>query len=99
MQKRAAYYGLAVVTILNFLNYIDRYILAAVLPRMQSELQLTNAQAGLLATAFLLAYFITSPIFGAGVIVFREHGSWQLVLVHGVSRRRRRASCAALGNS
>jgi MFS family permease len=65
MQKRAAYYGLAVVTILNFLNYIDRLILAAVLPRMQSELHLTNTQAGLLATAFLVAYFITSPIFGA----------------------------------
>src|SRR6185503_9577806 len=65
MNKRAAYYGLAVVTLLNFLNYIDRYIIAAVLPRMQSELQLTNRQAGLLATAFLVAYFITSPVFGA----------------------------------
>ena len=64
MEKRAAYYGLAVVTLLNFLNYIDRYILAAVLPRMQTELQLTNTEAGLLATAFLVAYFITSPIFG-----------------------------------
>jgi len=64
MQNRAAYYGLAVVTLLNFLNYIDRYILAAVLPRMQSELGLTNTQAGLLATAFLVAYFTTSPIFG-----------------------------------
>jgi MFS family permease len=64
MQKRAAYYGLAVVTLLNFLNYIDRYILAAVLPRIQTELGLTNTQAGLLATAFLVAYFITSPFFG-----------------------------------
>src|SRR4030095_13685724 len=64
MNKRAAYYGLAVVTLLNFLNYIDRFILAAVLPRVQSELGLTNTQAGLLATAFLVAYFITSPIFG-----------------------------------
>src|SRR6476661_5443889 len=64
MNKRAAYYGLAIVTLLNFLNYVDRYILAAVLPRIQSELRLTNSQAGLLATAFLVAYFITSPIFG-----------------------------------
>src|SRR5436190_17004531 len=65
MEKRAAYYGLAVVTLLNLLNYIDRYILAAVVPRIQSELGLTNTQAGLLATAFLVAYFITSPVFGA----------------------------------
>jgi MFS family permease len=64
LYRRTAYYGLSVVTLLNFLNYIDRYILAAVLPRMQTELALTNAQAGLLATAFLVAYFITSPIFG-----------------------------------
>src|SRR5439155_17435619 len=64
MTRRTAYYGLAVVTALNFLNYIDRYILAAVLPRVQSELGLTDFQAGLLAPAFLVAYFITSPIFG-----------------------------------
>jgi MFS family permease len=62
--RRGVYYGLAVVTLLNFLNYIDRFILAAVLPRVQNELGLTNTQAGLLATAFLVAYFITSPIFG-----------------------------------
>jgi MFS transporter, Spinster family, sphingosine-1-phosphate transporter len=62
--RRAVYYGLTVVTLLNFLNYIDRFILAAVLPRVQNELGLTNTQAGLLATAFLVAYFITSPIFG-----------------------------------
>jgi len=64
MTSRSAYYALTVVTLLNFLNYIDRYILAAVLPRVQSELGLTSAQAGLLAPAFLVAYFITSPIFG-----------------------------------
>ena len=64
LSRRAAYYGLAVVTLLNFLNYIDRYILAAVLPRVQRDLHLTDFQAGLLAPAFLVAYFITSPIFG-----------------------------------
>jgi MFS family permease len=55
---------LGIVTLLNLLNYIDRYILAAVLPRIQSELHLTNSQAGFLATAFLLAYFLTAPFFG-----------------------------------
>src|SRR5215470_2377620 len=64
LSRGAAYYGLGIVTLLNLLNYIDRYILAAVLPRMQSELHLTNSQAGLLATAFLVAYFLTSPVFG-----------------------------------
>src|SRR5438874_8349527 len=64
LSRGAAYYGLTIVTLLNFLNYIDRLILAAVLPSMQHDLSLTKTQAGLLATAFLIAYFITSPIFG-----------------------------------
>src|SRR5262245_10317389 len=79
MQKRA-YYGLAVVTLLNFLNYIDRYIIAAVLPRMQAELDLTNTQAGLLATAFLVSYFVTSPVFG----VFGDRMSRTRLMAVGV---------------
>ena len=62
--RDAAFYALGVVTILNFLNYIDRYILAAVLPRVKAELVLTDFQLGLLANAFLVAYFVTSPVFG-----------------------------------
>jgi MFS transporter, Spinster family, sphingosine-1-phosphate transporter len=64
LSRGAAYYGLTIVTLLNLLNYVDRYILAAVLPRMQAELSLTNSQAGFLATAFLVTYFLTSPVFG-----------------------------------
>src|SRR6266481_500716 len=62
--RDAAFYALGVVTILNFLNYIDRFILAAVLPRVKVELALTDFQLGLLANAFLVAYFVTSPVFG-----------------------------------
>jgi len=61
---------LALLTGLNLLNYIDRYIVSAVLERMQAPvaqggLDLSNTQGGLLATAFLLGYFVTSPLFGA----------------------------------
>jgi MFS family permease len=63
--NRGATYALLVVTLLNFLNYIDRFILAAVLPRVKTELVLTDFQLGLLANAFLVAYFLTSPLFGA----------------------------------
>jgi MFS transporter, Spinster family, sphingosine-1-phosphate transporter len=60
----------ALLTGLNLLNYIDRYIVAAVLKKMQEPevsggLDLSNLQGGLLATAFLLGYFLTSPMFGA----------------------------------
>jgi MFS family permease len=52
------------MTLLNFVNYIDRTILAAVLPRVKTELGLTDDQLGLLAGAFLFSYLLTSPIFG-----------------------------------
>src|SRR5205809_7406223 len=64
-EREAALFALGVVTILNFLNYIDRFILAAVLPRVKSELVLTDFQLGLLANVFLVTYFVTSPLFGA----------------------------------
>src|SRR5438128_9446661 len=64
LTRGAAYYGLAIVTLLNFLNYIDRFILAAVLPSVKAELALTDFQLGLLANAFLVAYFVTCPFFG-----------------------------------
>jgi MFS transporter, Spinster family, sphingosine-1-phosphate transporter len=59
-----AYYSLGLVTLLNFVNYIDRFILAAVLPRIKVTLALSDFQLGLLANAFLVAYFLTSPFFG-----------------------------------
>lgn len=56
---------LALLTGLNFVNYLDRMLVAAVLPRITEELHLTKFEAGLLATVFLLGYFLTAPIFGA----------------------------------
>jgi MFS transporter, Spinster family, sphingosine-1-phosphate transporter len=60
----AARYVLVVATLLNFVNYIDRFILAAVLPRIKTDLALSDLQLGLLANAFLVVYFIASPVFG-----------------------------------
>jgi len=56
---------LALLTGLNLLNYLDRLVLAAVLPKVQEALGLSSFVAGSLATVFLIGYFLTSPIFGA----------------------------------
>jgi MFS family permease len=56
---------LALLTGLNFLNFIDRAVIAAVLTPMKAELDLSYSQAGVLNTAFLIGYFLTSPLFGA----------------------------------
>ncbi|MGD0523727.1 MAG: MFS transporter [Polyangiaceae bacterium] len=55
---------LALLTALNLLNYLDRYVLSAVLKPLQDELQLSNFVGGSLATVFLLGFFVTSPLFG-----------------------------------
>jgi MFS family permease len=54
----------ALLTGLNFLNYLDRFVVAAVLPPLMKDLGLSNFQGGLLATVFLLGYFVTAPLFG-----------------------------------
>jgi MFS family permease len=54
----------ALLTGLNFLNYLDRYIVAAVLPSIKKELGLSYFEGGLLSLVFLVGYFVTAPIFG-----------------------------------
>jgi MFS family permease len=56
---------LALLTGLNLLNYLDRYVLSAVLEPLSRELALTKFVGGLLPTIFLVGYFATSPAFGA----------------------------------
>ncbi|HXX68890.1 MAG TPA: MFS transporter, partial [Polyangiaceae bacterium] len=56
---------LTLLTALNLLNYLDRYVVSAVVAPIQADLHLSNFAAGLLPTVFLIGYFATSPIFGA----------------------------------
>jgi MFS family permease len=56
---------LTLLTALNLLNYLDRFVLSSVLPLVRDELGIDKAAAGSLATVFLVGYFVTSPVFGA----------------------------------
>ena len=56
--------SLLVLTGFNLFDYLDRQILAAVLPVLQPDLGLTDDRAGTIGTAFMLGYFLTSPVFG-----------------------------------
>jgi MFS family permease len=56
---------LVLLTGLNLLNYLDRLVVSAVLPKIRDDLALSNFVAGALATVFLIGYFLTSPLFGA----------------------------------
>lgn len=57
-------FTLCLLTGLNLFNYLDRQILAAVLTPVKTELDLSDAQLGWVSTAFMLGYFLTSPLFG-----------------------------------
>jgi len=56
--------ALSGLTGLNVLNYADRYVGAAMLPLILSSLALTDAQGGLLQSAFILSYSLVSPLAG-----------------------------------
>jgi len=64
-ETRAAAYALAVLTFINLFNYLDRWILPAVLESIRHELHFNDTQLGLLATGFIIVYMLTSPIFGS----------------------------------
>ncbi|MEZ0390720.1 MAG: spinster family MFS transporter [Pseudobdellovibrionaceae bacterium] len=63
-QSPQARKALVFLTAVNYFNYIDRFILAAVLSSIKADLGLSDFQAGLLATAFMIPYMFTAPIFG-----------------------------------
>jgi MFS family permease len=61
---RYAWYVLGVMFAINFLNYLDRYILPAAASSIQKEFNLSDSQLGALASAFLLVYSLTVIPFG-----------------------------------
>ncbi len=72
---------LALLTGLNLLNYLDRLVLSAVLPKVQETLGLSNFVGGSLATVFLLGYFLTSPVFGQ----MADRGARKGIIAAGVA--------------
>jgi len=63
---RYSYYALAVLSLVNFLNYIDRQVLPAVAPLMlkDEKLHLTHAELGYIEAALLLSFTVLAPLFG-----------------------------------
>ena len=63
--RRTARWALFVLTLINLFNYLDRYVLSAVVESVRrSDLHLTDQQVGWLASGFVIVYMAVSPIFG-----------------------------------
>ena len=52
------------LTFVNLICYLDRFIIAAVSPKIQTEFDLSHAQTGAMMSAFMVGYMLTSPLFG-----------------------------------
>jgi len=52
---------LALLLAVNILNYVDRQVVYALLPLIQGDLHLSDAQAGSLASAFMVVYMLAAP--------------------------------------
>src|SRR5271154_5553110 len=58
--------GLAVLSFINLFNYLDRYVVAALVESLKhSELALSDAQLGSLMSGFLIVFALVAPVFGA----------------------------------
>jgi MFS transporter, Spinster family, sphingosine-1-phosphate transporter len=62
--RRSALAVLFVLTAINFVNYIDRYVVSAVAEAIGTEFHLEDDVTGLVGSAFMIAYTIVAPIAG-----------------------------------
>jgi MFS transporter, Spinster family, sphingosine-1-phosphate transporter len=57
-------YALAILTLINLFNYIDRWVVAAVIEPIKKSLGLSDTQLGVIGAGFIVVYALTSPVFG-----------------------------------
>ncbi|HLY52041.1 MAG TPA: MFS transporter [Steroidobacteraceae bacterium] len=63
--RRAALWALSVLTAINLINYLDRYVVSAVATPLKGAMGLSDTQLGWLMPAFMLVYMIAAPAFGS----------------------------------
>ncbi len=71
--------ALAILSALNFFNYVDRSVLFAVQPLVQREFPRNDAEYGFLTTAFFICYMVAAPIVG----YFADRYSRKWIMVGG----------------
>jgi MFS transporter, Spinster family, sphingosine-1-phosphate transporter len=62
---------LVLFSLINLVNYVDRYVVAAVLEPLGTDLGLDDAQRGRLTFVFVIVYMLAAPVFG--VLADRMH--------------------------
>ncbi|MGB6488982.1 MAG: MFS transporter [Steroidobacteraceae bacterium] len=63
--KRTGMAALAILTGVNLLNYLDRYVVSALLPDFKrAPMHLNDFELGTLMSGFLVVYMLAAPVFG-----------------------------------
>src|SRR5438128_1434125 len=61
----AARFAIVILTAMNLLNYIDRYVASAVKESFKRELHFTDFQTSAPFTGLIIVYMLTSPVFSS----------------------------------
>jgi len=72
--------ALALLTAINFINYIDRSVLFAVQPLVQGEFKFSDTQYGFLTTSFFIFYMVAAPFIGMAA----DHYSRKWIVLTGI---------------
>ena len=59
-----AAYAVIILTMMNLLNYVDRFVPSAVKDLFKADLKLTDAQTSWPIAGITIVYMLTSPLFG-----------------------------------
>lgn len=77
---RCAGFALLILFSMNLLNYVDRFVIAAVGPAIMADLEVGPSRFGLLGSAFIVVSTIVSP----GVGWLGDRASRRKLLAFGV---------------
>src|SRR4029077_301291 len=82
------YFALAVLFVMNTLNYVDRYAFFAVSSPIQRDLHIDDYWFGWLGSAFMIVYTVVAPFtgwlgdrFNRKLLIFGGVGLWSLATV------------------
>lgn len=95
MPQGVVFRSSALLLVINLFCYLDRNVLASVIPAIKKEFLAgdpdMNAKAGLLSTAFLVSYMVCAPVFGW---LADRYSRWVLI---GISVALWSLACGASG--
>jgi MFS family permease len=91
-QPTGGTYAVAVLTVMNLLNYVDRFVPSAVKDLFKGELGMSDAQTSLPFAAFVVVYMLFTPLFGS----LGDRWSRKAVIAAGVALWSMATAAAAL---